>query len=431
MVFTDLIEIKKRGEKLSREQIEFFVQGVTSGEIPDYQISALLMAIVLKGMDFEETVNLTHAMINSGDVLEKCGIKGVCVDKHSTGGVSDSTSLVVVPVCLALGLKFAKLSGRGLGHTGGTIDKLESFTGFNVNLSAEQFAEQVNTVGGAISGQTENTVPADKKLYALRDVTATVDSIPLIASSIMSKKLASFADVIVLDVKYGSGAFMKTAERAEELADIMVKIGKASGRAVSAVVTSMEQPLGDTIGCNAEVRGAIEILKGKQNDLSTVSFALAKTLLMAGGYSEAEAESGVKRVIENGEALEKLRQLVAAQGGDTSFIDDESKLVYGKYSMPILCEKGGFVSKINTGEVGNANVVLGGGRIRKEDEIDHESAIVMRVRLGDRVERGDVLATIYTNDEASLAPARDKMLAAFTVTEEYIKTGALIHNLIV
>ena len=271
MIFTDIIEKKKKGSALSRAEIEFFISGMMSGEIPDYQISALLMAIVLKGMTDEETFYLTDTMLHSGEMLEKGGICGTCVDKHSTGGVSDSTTLIVVPVVCALGLKFAKLSGRGLGHTGGTIDKLESFNGFNVNLTRDEFTRLVNSVGGAISGQTAETAPADKKLYALRDVTATVDSIPLIASSIMSKKLASFADVIVLDVKYGSGAFMKTAEEAERLASLMVKIGKNAGRRVSALITSMNQPLGDSVGCNAEVRGAIEVLRGKENDLKRVS----------------------------------------------------------------------------------------------------------------------------------------------------------------
>jgi pyrimidine-nucleoside phosphorylase len=332
-------------------------------------------------------------------------------------------------VC-SLGLKFAKLSGRGLGHTGGTIDKLESFIGFDVNLTAEQFEKNVNEVGGAVSGQTATTVPADKKLYALRDVTATVDSIPLIASSIMSKKLASFADVIVLDVKYGSGAFMKTKESAEELATLMVAIGKNAGRKVSAVVTSMEQPLGDKVGCNAEVKEAIEILKGKDNDLKMVSFALAKEILVLCGYKESEAEREIENAVKSGKALAKLEEIVRSQGGDTSCFVDASILKMGKFYREITCEKGGFLSKIDTEAVGNANVLLGGGRLKKEDSIDHESGIEIYHRLGDSVQAGDVIFKIYTNNEGALDSAEQKLKNAITVSQTKPKVEALIHKII-
>lgn len=430
MVFTTLIEKKKRGEPLNKEEISFFIKGMISGEIPDYQISAFLMAVIFKGMTDEETFYLTDAMIKSGATLEKGEIKGICVDKHSTGGVSDSTTLVVVPVCVALGLKFAKLSGRGLGHTGGTIDKLESFTGFNVNLSKEEFASCVNEVGGAVSGQTEETVPADKQLYALRDVTCTVDSIPLIASSIMSKKLASFADVIVLDVKYGEGAFMKTAEEAERLAELMVKIGKNAGRKVSAVVSNMNQPLGDSVGCNAEVRGAIEVLNGKDNDLKKVSVRLAVELLMGAGWSEAEALVRVEEVIASGKAKQTLKQIVARQGGDVTLIDEPNRLKFGKYKKEIFCDKGGFVSRIDATAIGNANVALGGGRLTKKDVIDHESGIILNARLGDEVSVGNLLATVYTNDEAKLHGACNMVKCAYVITDEKPEEEELVHNLI-
>jgi len=430
MVFTHLIEKKKQGLPLGGEEIEFFISGMMDGSIPDYQTSAFLMAVVLKGMTDEETFALTSSMIKSGETLEKGEICGTCVDKHSTGGVSDSTTLIVVPIVCSLGFKFAKLSGRGLGHTGGTIDKLESFLGFDVNLTAEKFAKNVNCVGGAVSGQTATTVPADKKLYALRDVTATVDSIPLIASSIMSKKLASFADVIVLDVKYGSGAFMKTKESAESLATLMVAIGKNAGRKVSAVITSMNQPLGDTVGCNAEVKEAIEVLKGKDNDLKTVSFALAKEILVLCGYTDTDAESAIESAVKSGKALAKLEEIVRSQGGDTSAFNDASVLRMGKYSREITCDKGGFLTKIDTEAVGNANVLLGGGRLKKEDNIDHESGIEIFRRLGDSVKDGDVIFKIYTNNEGALTQAERTLKQAITVSQEKTEREALIHKII-
>ncbi len=430
MVFTDIIEKKKQGFALTTAEIDFFINGMMDGTIPDYQVSAFLMAVVLKGMDERETFDLTAAMINSGEVMQKGGIKGVCVDKHSTGGVSDSTTLVIVPICCALGLKFAKLSGRGLGHTGGTIDKLESFTGFNVNLSEEQFVETVNTVGGAVSGQTEQTVPADKKLYALRDVTCTVDSIPLIASSIMSKKLSSFADIIALDVKYGSGAFMKTAESAEQLARAMVDIGKAAGRKVFAVITSMNQPLGDSIGYNAEVKGAIQALEGKPSALLEVSVFIAEQLLISAGWDSQRAKADVKYAIESGMAKQKLKEIVSAQGGDTQFIDNPELLSMAKYSMQITCDKGGFLYQVDAQALGNANILLGGGRIKKGDEIDHQSGIIVHARLGDKLNDNSPIATIYTNNKDALTVAAERVKSAFVICDIEPKKEKLIHNLI-
>jgi len=431
MVFTDIIEKKKRGIALSKTELEFFISGMMDGSIPDYQVSAFLMAVVLKGMTEEETFYLTDAMIKSGKTLEKGGIQGVCADKHSTGGVSDSTTLIIVPVLSALGLKCAKLSGRGLGHTGGTVDKLESFPGFDAELTGDRFTEVVNRVGAAISGQTAETAPADKKLYALRDVTCTVDSIPLIASSIMSKKLASFADIIVLDVKYGSGAFMKTTEDAERLASLMVEIGKRAGRRVAAVITNMDQPLGDHVGCNAEVRGAIEVLSGKENDLKRVSVALAVEMLILYGWPRERAEREVNRVITCGEAKGKLIEIVTAQGGDASAVSDPTLLRQASHKTQITCEKGGFIAKINAEEIGNANVMLGGGRIKKEDEIDHECGIELYKRLGDEVRVGDVIASVYSNNIDALPAAAERIRRAYTVSEQKAEVPALIHKLIV
>lgn len=431
MIFTDLIEKKKRGGELTEREIKFFVESVCSGSVPDYCISAFLMAVVLKGMTFNETLALTLCMRDSGEILRKGEIKGVCVDKHSTGGVSDSTTLIIVPVCAALGLKFAKLSGRGLGYTGGTIDKLESFRGFNAQLSEGEFTRIVNETGGAISGHTAQTVPADKKLYALRDVTCTVDSIPLIASSVMSKKLASFADVIVLDVKYGSGTFMKTAESAEELAEIMVKIGKAAGRKVSAAVTSMNCPLGNSVGCNAEMRGVIDVLKGAENDLAALSKFLAVQILACAGWDKKEAEAACENAISSGAALNKLKEIVRAQGGDAAALDDPELLRYGKYKREIICDKGGFINKIDGEAIGRANVITGGGRRKKDDAIDHESAVLLHLRTGDETRRGSVLATVFSNDEGSLDDAVRMIQGAFYVSDVPPEKEILIHKLIV
>jgi pyrimidine-nucleoside phosphorylase len=420
----DLIETKKKGLPLSKEQIYFFIAGVTNGEIPDYQISAFLMAIVLKGMNDEETYNLTMAMLYSGKVLDKGGINGTTVDKHSTGGVSDSTTLIVVPIVCSLGLKFAKLSGRGLGFTGGTLDKLESFKGFNVNLTDKQFTDYVNNTGAAIAGQTKQTVPADKKLYAIRDVTATVDSIPLIASSIMSKKLSSFADIILLDVKYGSGGFMKNKEDAAKLGLAMVSIGNAAGRKTAAFVTSMQQPLGNFIGCDLEVKNAIDILRGEiNNDLADVSLNLsAKIVSLAENISFDIAMKKCKEAIISGKALNKLIEIVKTQNGSIEMF--KSYKIKSKIEI-INSIKSGYITKIDSEKLGNANAILGGGRLKKEDNIDHSAGLELLKRLGQKISKDEPLIKIYHNDKG-LIEAKELIESAFVIEEKQAKIPKLI-----
>lgn len=419
MRMLDIIHKKKHGMELSAEEIDFFVEGYTSGEIPDYQASALLMAIWFKGMTEDETSNLTKSMVGSGDTLDLSGIKGVKVDKHSTGGVGDKVSLVVIPLVAALGIKVAKMSGRGLGHTGGTIDKLESIPGFNTSISMEQFISNVNSHGMAIVGQTANLVPADKKLYALRDVTATVDSIPLIASSIMSKKIASGSDAIVLDVKVGSGAFMKTIEDARTLAKAMVGIGKNLGRRTIAILSNMDEPLGSEIGNANEVREAILTLKGEaETDLINVACAIAAQMAVAGGAftDVSEAERAVMELITSGKAVDKLAELVEIQGGDKRVIYDPELLPKAGFMIPVVSEKAGYVHSIMAEEIGTAAMLLGAGRETKEDEVDHSAGITLKKKVGDRVEKGDVLCMLMTNrdnHDAALLKAHE----AYVVTE--------------
>lgn len=419
MRMLDIIQNKKHGMELSAEEIDFFVQGYTSGEIPDYQASALLMAIWFKGMTEDETSNLTKSMVGSGDTLDLSGIKGVKVDKHSTGGVGDKVSLVVIPLVAALGIKVAKMSGRGLGHTGGTIDKLESIPGFNTSISMDQFISNVNSHGMAIVGQTANLVPADKKLYALRDVTATVDSIPLIASSIMSKKIASGSDAIVLDVKVGSGAFMKTLEDARTLAKAMVGIGKNLGRRTIAILSNMDEPLGSEIGNANEVREAILTLRGEaETDLINVACAIAAQMAVAGGAftDVSEAEKAVMELITSGKAVDKLAELVEIQGGDKRVIYDPELLPKAGFMIPVVSEKAGYVHSIMAEEIGTAAMLLGAGRETKEDEVDHSAGITLKKKVGDRVEKGDVLCMLMTNREnhdAALLKAHE----AYVVTE--------------
>lgn len=419
MRMLDIIHNKKHGMELSAEEIDFFVEGYTSGEIPDYQASALLMAIWFKGMTEDETSNLTKSMVGSGDTLDLSGIKGVKVDKHSTGGVGDKVSLVVIPLVAALGIKVAKMSGRGLGHTGGTIDKLESIPGFNTSISMEQFISNVNSHGMAIVGQTANLVPADKKLYALRDVTATVDSIPLIASSIMSKKIASGSDAIVLDVKVGSGAFMKTIEDARTLAKAMVGIGKNLGRRTIAILSNMDEPLGSEIGNANEVREAILTLKGEaETDLINVACAIAAQMAVAGGAftDVSEAERAVMELITSGKAVDKLAELVEIQGGDKRVIYDPELLPKAGFMIPVVSEKAGYVHSIMAEEIGTAAMLLGAGRETKEDEVDHSAGITLKKKVGNRVEKGDVLCMLMTNrdnHDAALLKAHE----AYVVTE--------------
>ena len=423
MTAYEIIEAKKRGKALSKEQIAAFVRMVAEDSASDAQIAAFCMAVCLRGMTDEETFLLTQAMADSGERLSPPAA-GVFADKHSTGGVSDSTTLVLVPVLASLGVKCAKYSGRGLGHTGGTLDKLESFKGFNVDLTAEQFSSQVERIGAAIAGQTKSTVPADKRMYAVRDVTATVDSIPLIASSVMSKKLASFAQVILLDVKYGDGAFMKTARAAEKLARLMVAVGTASGRQVEAAVTDMSAPLGDNIGCNAEVREVIEVLRGKKNNLARLSLLHCERILrMAQGMEEKRAKALAEEAIASGAALEKLRRIVSAQGGDTAAFDDLEALPLASGKFVVRAPKSGKLH-IYAQALGRACAQLGGGRQREGEEIDHTVAILLKRRAGDAVAKGEEIAEIRYRERRQ--EAFDLAQSAFEVKPSY-RARPLVH----
>ena len=417
MTVYEVIDAKKQKRELDQEQIRFFVRAVADGSASDAQIAAFCMAVLLNGMTDEESYLLTDAMAASGERPVRPPVSGVIADKHSTGGVSDSTTLILVPVLCSLGVRCAKYSGRGLGHTGGTLDKLESFPGFRTALTAEEFAAQIGRIGGAVAGQTEHTVPADKRMYAVRDVTATIDSIPLIASSVMSKKLASFADVILLDVKYGDGAFMRTAKEAERLARLMVKIGARAGRKVSAAVTNMDAPLGDAIGCNAEVREAVAILGGKRNALAELSLFLAEKLLaQAFSLPEKEARARVEETIASGAALKKLAELVAAQGGDARAVYDASLLPLAPREAVLCAEEGG-VLRVAARKLGEACLLLGGGRQHAEDAIDHTVGIVLTRRDGDPVRAGEEIARVYCRGEAAEALGRAR--AAFSYLREY------------
>ena len=420
MHMLDLIDKKKKGKRLSKEEIYYIVQGYTEGVIPDYQISALLMAIYFQGMDAEETRMLTMAMVESGDQIDLSGIEGIKVDKHSTGGVGDKVSLVVIPLVASLGIPVVKMSGRGLGHTGGTIDKLESIEGFDISLSMEKFMENVNTYKMAIVGQTGDLTPADKKLYALRDVTATVDSIPLIASSIMSKKIASGSDAIVLDVKVGNGAFMKTLEDARALAKAMVSIGRGLGRDTVAVLTNMNEPLGKEVGNANEVREAIKTLKGEgMQDLVNVSVTIAGHMAVLGGAFDSveDAEKAIRENMKNGKALEMLKTLVKIQGGNVSQIENPDLLPAAKISVPVISKKKGFVHEIKAEEIGTSAMLLGAGRETKEDVIDYAAGITLQKKVGDEVNEGDVLCTLLTNRE-NYQDAYDKAQEAYDIADE-------------
>lgn len=401
MRILDIIEKKKLGEELSKEEISFWIKGLCSGDIPDYQTSALLMAIRLKGMNQEETVNLCQEMVHSGDILDLSEIEGIKADKHSTGGVGDKTSLVLGPLVASCGLKIAKMSGRGLGHTGGTLDKLESISGLNIFLSEDEFKKQVAEIGIAIVGQTGELVPADKKLYALRDVTATVDSIPLISSSIMSKKLAAGSDTILLDVKYGKGAFMHTVEDAKTLAKTMISIGKSLGKNTMAMITDMNAPLGRTIGNALEIKEAVLTLKG-QGEESFTEFIIsaAKIMLMQGKITsdEAEADKMLRENIKNGKAFLKFKEMVRSQGGNVDQIDDLDLLPKSKHIEDMKSKEEGYISKINSEELGILSMKLGGGRKKKEDKINYAVGIIMDKKVGDYVKIGDSLGQIHYDD---------------------------------
>ena len=417
----DLILKKKQGGELSTDEIRYMIEGFTEGSIPDYQMSAMTMAICFRGMTPRETVDLTLAMRDSGDVLDLSGIKGVKVDKHSTGGVGDKTSLALTPIIAALGVPVAKMSGRGLGHTGGTIDKLECFDGFTTALSEEQFAGNVNTIGIAIAGQTANLAPADKKLYALRDVTATVDQMSLIASSIMSKKLASGSDAIVLDVKTGNGAFMKKLEDSRALAKEMVSIGTMAGKKTVAVITDMDQPLGRAVGNSLEVREAIDTLRGEgPADFKEVVFALGSQMLMLAGRAadEKEARALMEGVIEDGSALDKFAQFVRAQGGDAAPVYDTSLLPVAGKTLEVTAKESGYGHRILAEDIGIACMTLGGGRETKESAIDLSVGIILEKKNGDAVSDGEVLATIYGNDDAKMQAAYEKIAHAYEIAKE-------------
>lgn len=425
----DLIMKKRNGGALTKEEIDYMVSGYTKGEIPDYQISAMMMAIYFVGMNEEETLHLTMAMAESGDMLDLSAIQGVKVDKHSTGGVGDKTSLALTPMVAACGVKVAKMSGRGLGHTGGTIDKLESFKGFSTEITTQQFVKNVNEIGIAIMGQTRELAPADKKLYALRDVTATVDNMSLIASSIMSKKLAAGADAIVLDVKTGSGAFMKKEEDAFALAKEMVKLGQNAGRNTVAVVSDMDQPLGNAVGNALEVKEAIETLQGKgPDDFTELCLTLGSLMLVMGGKAESQEQgrSKLEQVISDGSALNKLAEFVKAQGGDERMVYDSQLLPEAKLIEPVRAPKDGYVEKLVCDEVGICSLILGGGRETKESMIDLSVGILLEKKVGAYVKKGDVLAYLHANDRAKLDVAKERLLKAYRIGEEEKKEGPVI-----
>lgn len=431
MRMVDIIEKKRDGQVLTKEEIEFFITGYTNGDIPDYQASSLAMAVFFQDMNDEERAALTMAMVNSGDVIDLSDIHGTKVDKHSTGGVGDTTTLVLAPLVAAVGVPVAKMSGRGLGHTGGTIDKLESVEGFHVEISEEKFVKLVNEAKVAVIGQTGNLTPADKKLYGLRDVTGTVNSIPLIASSIMSKKIAAGADAIVLDVKTGNGAFMKTLEDAEALAHAMVSIGNNVGRNTMAIISDMGQPLGHAIGNALEVKEAIETLQGKgPEDLTELVMTLGSQMVVVGGKAKdlEEARALLEKAIQDGSALESFRTFLENQDGDGSVVDDVSKLPQAKYQVALPAESFGFVTEIVANEMGVASMMLGAGRQTKDDDIDLSVGLVLHKKVGDRVDEGEPLLTIHSNRE-NVDDVIEKLNQSITVSEQGAEP-TLIHKII-
>ena len=428
MRMVDLIEKKRDGEELTSEEINFFIEQYTNGNIPDYQVSALLMAIYFQDMTDRERADLTLAMVESGDQIDLSGIEGIKVDKHSTGGVGDTTTLVLGPLVAACGVPVAKMSGRGLGHTGGTIDKLEAIEGFHVELTTEQFTKQVNELKLAVIGQSGNLTPADKKLYALRDVTGTVNSIPLIASSIMSKKIAAGADAIVLDVKTGEGAFMKTVEDARSLARAMVQIGNNVGRQTMAIISDMSQPLGFAIGNSLEVKEAIDTLRGKgPADLTELCLVLGSQMVVVGGKAKDldEARAMLLKVIEDGSAIEILKGFIEGQGGNPAIVDSPELLPQAKFTFEVPAKESGYVSFIEADEVGTAAMLLGAGRATKESEIDLAVGIVLHKKVGDAVKDGESLATIHANTENA-----DNVLAILYKYIEFSKEPTKAPNLI-
>jgi pyrimidine-nucleoside phosphorylase len=433
MHMTDLIEKKKRGQTLSDEEIRFIIDGYTAGEIPDYQMSALLMAIVFQGMTVTETTALTMAMAHSGDMVDLSALGPHTADKHSTGGVGDKTSLVLCPMVAACGGKMAKMSGRGLGHTGGTIDKLEAFPGFSTAMSPERFLEIADTVGFVIAGQTANLAPADKKMYALRDVTATVNSIPLIVSSIMSKKLASGARTIVLDVKTGSGAFMETEEDAFTLAREMVNVGREAGRNMAAVVTDMDQPLGFAVGNALEVKEAIAVLRGEDvPDLKELCMVLGSNILVRSGLAadEAEARRRLQEAVDSGAALKKLADMVTAQGGNAAAVYDVSLLPAAPVQRSVKAPRDGYIAAMEARDIGLVSMHLGGGRATKEDEIDQRVGVVLAAKCGAYLRSGDELAVIHAATEEAALAAEKELLACYTFADEPAERPPFIRGVV-
>ncbi len=429
MRMVDIIEKKRDGKAVTKEEIDFFVEGYVDGKIPDYQISSLMMAIYFNSMDDDEATHLTEAVLNSGDIIDLSAIEGIKVDKHSTGGVGDKTTLVLGPLVASCGAKFAKLSGRGLGHTGGTLDKLESIPGFNVSLSNEDFVKQVNDLNIAVAGQTAKLAPADKLLYALRDVTGTVPSIPLIAASIMSKKLASGADVIVLDVKIGEGAFMKTLEDARELSRIMVKIGKNFGKKVTAFITDMSQPLGYAVGNKLEVVEAIQTLQGNgPEDLQKLCTEIGSYLVHNAGLSETlkQAREMVEKKYGTLEASDLFKEMVKAQKGEYPDLND---FIHNETLIAVKSEKEGYVKSLNALDIGLSAMRLGAGRETKDDTIDTDVGIVLNKKVGDKVEKDEVLAYVYNNKD-DITDEVKTILNAFDITEEYVEKPSLIVEIV-
>ena len=432
MRIVDLINKKKYGEKLTKEEIDFVVLGYTRGEVPDYQMSAMLMAIYFQGMDKEETSNLTDAFVRSGDTVDLSAIEGIKVDKHSTGGVGDKISLIVTPLVASCGIPVAKMSGRGLGHTGGTVDKLESIEGFKIELSGDEFIKNVNEHKMAIVGQSGDLTPADKKIYALRDVTGTIDSIPLIASSIMSKKIASGADAIVLDVNVGSGAFMKSLEDARILAKTMVEIGNHLGRKTVAVITNMDQPLGHEVGNANEVYEAIEVLKGNgAEDETEVAMTIASYMAVLGGAYDTieEAHAYFEQLIKSGEAIEKLKTFVRIQGGNPDMIEHPEKLPVASKHIEVRADIEGYVSGFDAEKVGISAMMLGAGRKKKEDPIDYSAGITLKKKIGDHVNLGDVLCVLHTNEDKTIE-AEKVVRAAFIFSNKEPEPVKYIYEIV-
>lgn len=429
----DIIQKKRDGETLTKEEIDFFIQGYTSGDIPDYQASAWAMAVLLRGMTPEETTHLTLAMAESGDTLDLTGVVDIAVDKHSSGGVGDKTSLAVVPMVRACGLPVGKMSGRGLGFSGGTLDKLESIPGYRTDLSKDEFLAQLGSLGMVLTGQSMDLAPADGKLYALRDVTGTVQSIPLIASSIMSKKIAAGAQAILLDVKAGNGAFMETVEEARRLATLMVSIGELSGRDVAAVLSDMNQPLGEAVGNALEMKEAIQTLHGDgPQDFEEHCLEIASQMLLLGkrADSKLEAHQMAKEAIDSGSGFEYLKKLVEAQEGDVSYVEDPSKLPEAPLKSVIKSEEGGFISEVHARTVGETAVVLGAGRKKKGESIDLAVGIMVRVKVGDAVEKGQPLFEVHARDAETLETAKRQLSNAIVITKEEVESTPLFYGIV-